>query len=416
MVFIHRLLALALGGVLLTLALSARRGPGASKQAADLTLVAFAVYVAQALVGAANIWTEVADAAQIAHLAVGTMLWAVLAYLNIRLFDVPALIEAGASRRAAAPRPRGGSAMTAPATSIATVPRVELRGWRATIGAYVALTKPRIIELLLVTTLPPMIVAAGGLPGLWLMLATLVGGSLAAGGANTINCYLDRDIDAIMRRTRRRPIPSGQISPDRALAFGIALSIIAFTSFWLSVNLLTAGLAVSAILFYVFVYTLWLKRSTVENIVIGGAAGAVPPLCGWAAVTNSLDAAPLIMFAIIFLWTPPHFWALAIGYTSDYAQAGIPMLPVTRGAVEARRRSLVYAVATVAASLSLYLTGDVGEFYLVVAAGLGAAFIWLSWRQMRVATTKAAMGFFRYSITYLAVIFVAMMLDQFVRF
>jgi protoheme IX farnesyltransferase len=305
--------------------------------------------------------------------------------------------------------------MTAPARIYVAPAPVELHGWRQTISAYVALTKPRIIELLLVTTLPAMFVAARGLPAFWLAVATLAGGSLAAGGANAINCYLDRDIDAIMRRTRRRPIPSGQIAPEKALLFGVALSVIAFLFLWGAVNLLTASLAVSAILFYVFVYTLWLKRSTVENIVIGGAAGAVPPLCGWAAVTNGLDAAPLIMFAIVFLWTPPHFWALAIGYTSDYAQAGVPMLPVTKGATEARKRSLVYAVATVAASLLLYVTGDVGAFYLACAAALGAGFLWLTWRQMRLATTKAALSLFRYSLTYLALIFVAMMLDQFVR-
>jgi protoheme IX farnesyltransferase len=304
--------------------------------------------------------------------------------------------------------------LSAPAGVLAA-PRIEVQGWRQTIGAYIALTKPRIIELLLVTTLPAMFVAAQGLPGFWLMVSTLAGGSLAAGGANAINCYLDRDIDAIMRRTRQRPIPSGQIAPERALAFGVGLSVIAFLFLWASVNLLTAALAVSAILFYVFIYTIWLKRSTVENIVIGGAAGAVPPLCGWTAVTNGLDAAPLIMFAIVFLWTPPHFWALAIGYTNDYARAGVPMLPVTKGATEARRRSLTYAVATVAISLALYLTGDVGVFYLASAAGLGAVFIWLTWKQMRLATTKAAMTLFRYSLTYLALIFVAMMLDQFAR-
>ena len=305
--------------------------------------------------------------------------------------------------------------MTAPATPLA-IRGVELHGWRQVLGAYVALTKPRIIELLLVTTLPAMFVAADGFPDFWLAVATLVGGSLAAGGANAINNYLDRDIDAIMRRTRGRPIPSGQIAPERALVFGVGLSVFAFSFLWSAVNLLTAGLAVSAILFYVFVYTIWLKRSTVENIVIGGAAGAVPPLCGWAAVTGSLDAAPLIMFAIVFLWTPPHFWALAIGYTSDYANAGVPMLPVTRGAVEARKRSMVYALAMVVVSLSLVVTGAVGAFYTLTAAALGAGFLWLTWRQMRLATTKAAMTLFRYSLTYLALIFIAMMLDQFARF
>jgi protoheme IX farnesyltransferase len=274
--------------------------------------------------------------------------------------------------------------MTAPAARLPLKDNTQLpenppiTGWRNTIGAYISLTKPRIIELLLVTTLPAMIVAHDGLPSLWLMVATLVGGALAAGGANTINCYIDRDIDAIMRRTQRRPIPSGAVPAERALAFGIALSVISFVFMTLTINLLSAALAVSAILFYVFVYTLWLKRSTVENIVIGGAAGAIPPLCGWAAVTGSLDAAPLIMFAIIFLWTPPHFWALAISYANDYASAGVPMLPVTH-APEARRRSLVYAAVTVAVSLTLFLTGAVGLIYLALALVFGGLFVWLAW-------------------------------------
>jgi heme o synthase len=300
------------------------------------------------------------------------------------------------------------------ATPVAERP-VSLNGWRETFAAYFALTKPRIIELLLVTTFPAMVVAADGLPNLWTALATLLGGALAAGGANTINCFLDRDIDAIMRRTHSRPIPAGLIAPSRALVFGISLSVVSFVFLALTVNLLTAVLAESAILFYVFVYTLWLKRSTVENIVIGGAAGAVPPLCGWAAVTGGIDAAPLIMFAIIFLWTPPHFWALAISYTNDYAEAGVPMLPVTRGAVEARRRSLVYAVVTVAASLTLFATGSVGIIYLLAAGGFGLVFIWLAWRQIKLGTIRAAMSLFRFSTTYLAIVFGAMVIDRLIR-
>jgi protoheme IX farnesyltransferase len=302
--------------------------------------------------------------------------------------------------------------MSAPARAFPVTDNAVPLTLRQTFGAYLALTKPRIIELLLVTTFPAMVVAADGIPNLWLALATLVGGSLAAAGANTINCYIDRDIDAIMRRTHSRPIPAGLIKPSSALIFGISLSVIAFAFLTLTVNLLTACLAVSAILFYVFVYTMWLKRSTVENIVIGGAAGAVPPLCGWAAVTNSLDAAPLLMFAIVFLWTPPHFWALAISYTNDYAAANVPMLPVTRGAVEARRRSLVYAVVTVAISLALYLTGDLGLIYLATAAVTGALFVWLAVRQIREATVAAAMSLFKYSTSYLAIIFVAMVVDR----
>jgi protoheme IX farnesyltransferase len=302
--------------------------------------------------------------------------------------------------------------MSAPARVLVARPAAGDLGWRRTLGAYFALTKPRIIELLLVTTLPAMVVAADGLPNLWTALATLIGGSLAAGGANTINCFIDRDIDAIMRRTHARPIPAGLVAPERALIFGIVLSVGAFAFLTLSVNLLTACLAVSAIVFYVFVYTLWLKRSTVENIVIGGAAGAVPPLCGWAAVTGSLDAAPLIMFAVIFLWTPPHFWALAITYTHDYADARVPMLPVTRGAAEARRRSLVYAVVTVLVSLTLSATGDVGYVYLALTSVAGLAFVRLAWRQVRLANGDSAMKLFRFSTTYLAVVFGAMLVDR----
>ncbi len=297
----------------------------------------------------------------------------------------------------------------------ATSTLIDARGgagfWRM-VGAYIALTKPRIIELLLVTTFPAMVVAADGIPSLWLIAATLVGGSLAAGGANTINCYLDRDIDAIMGRTHGRPIPAGLISPANALAFGITLSIISFVFLTLTVNLLTASLAVSGILFYVFIYTLWLKRTTVENIVIGGAAGAVPPLCGWAAVTNSLDAAPILMFAVVFLWTPPHFWALAIRFQDEYAKAGVPMLPVTHGAVEARKRSIVYTAITVVASLLLYETGDVGVIYLAVAALSGALFLWFAWRQIQDATLAAAMRLFHFSLYYLAAVFLAMVADR----
>jgi protoheme IX farnesyltransferase len=303
--------------------------------------------------------------------------------------------------------------MTAPAQTYAAKP-YSLAGLRETLAAYLALTKPRIIELLLVTTFPAMVVADQGMPDLWLVIATLFGGSLAAGGANAINCYIDRDIDSIMKRTRRRPLPSGRITPPAALTFGVALSVISFAFLTLAVNLLTAALAVSAILFYVFIYTVWLKRSSTENIVIGGAAGAVPPLCGWAAVTGSLDAAPLLMFAVIFLWTPPHFWALAIGYASDYAEARVPMLPVERGAEETRRRSLVYAIATVATSLFIVATGSVGAVYLGIAAALGAGFVWLAWRQLQIGTIKSAMTLFRYSMTYLALLFVAMVADQFV--
>src|SRR5436309_11301023 len=211
--------------------------------------------------------------------------------------------------------------------------------------AYVALTKPRIIELLLVTTLPTMIVARRGLPSGWLVLWTLVGGALAAGGANAINMYADRDIDRLMERTRNRPLVTGVITPRAALTFAVALEVVAFVELWTLVNLLAAALAVSATLFYVFVYTLWLKRTSTNNIVIGGAAGAVPVLVGWAAVRDSLGLAPLVLFAIIFVWTPPHFWALAVKYRDDYAAADVPMLPAVASPARTARQIVVYSVA-----------------------------------------------------------------------
>ena len=210
-------------------------------------------------------------------------------------------------------------------------------GW-STVGAYVALTKPRIIELLLVTTLPTMVVARRGLPSLWLMVATLAGGALAAGGANAINMVVDRDIDKLMKRTKARPLVTGAMTPRAALVFALTLEVAAFVELALAVNLLSAVLAVSATLFYVFVYTLWLKRRSSQNIVIGGAAGAVPVLVGWAAVTDSLSWAPVVLFAIIFIWTPPHFWSLAVRYKEDYAAADVPMLPVVASMKRTTRR------------------------------------------------------------------------------
>src|SRR5687768_15789196 len=210
--------------------------------------------------------------------------------------------------------------------------------------AYVALTKPRIIELLLVTTLPTMVVAEPGMPSPWLMLATLVGGPMAAGGANAIHMYIDRDIHAVMHRTRNRPLVTGAVTPRAALTFAVSLEILAFAELWALVNLLSAVLAVSATLFYVFVYTLWLKRTSTNNIVVGGAAGAVPVLVGWAAVQDGLGLAPLVLFAIIFVWTPPHFWALAIRYRDDYAAAAVPMLPAVRSFATTARQIVVYTM------------------------------------------------------------------------
>ncbi len=283
------------------------------------------------------------------------------------------------------------------------------------LGAYVALTKPRIIELLLITTLPTMIVAQRGLPPVWLMLATLLGGALAAGGANAINMFVDRDIDKLMHRTRKRPLVTGAVAPRNALIFAVSLEVVAFVELWAWVNLLSAVLAISATLFYVFVYTLWLKRTSSQNIVIGGAAGAVPVLVGWAAVTDSLSWTPVVMFAIIFVWTPPHFWALAVKYKEDYQAAHIPMLPAVASFKRTAQEILVYSVILVGVSLLLAWVASLGLVYVVSASALGLGFIGLAVRLWRRATPKAAMQLFSYSITYLTLLFVCMAIDIFTK-
>jgi protoheme IX farnesyltransferase len=283
------------------------------------------------------------------------------------------------------------------------------------VGAYVALTKPRIIELLLVTTVPTMIVAQRGLPAIRLIGLTLLGGTLAAGGANAINMYVDRDIDALMKRTAHRPLVTGAVTPANALRFAIGLEVLAFVELWVLVNLLSAVLAVSATLFYVFVYTLWLKRSSTQNIVIGGAAGAVPVLGGWAAVRGSLDLAPLVMFAIIFVWTPPHFWALAVKYRDDYTAAHVPMLPSVASFAHTARQILVYTGALWVTSVALAPVAGMGLLYTVPAVVLGGAFFFQALELRRTGTPAQAMRLFNYSISYLTLLFAAMAVDQLVR-
>jgi protoheme IX farnesyltransferase len=277
------------------------------------------------------------------------------------------------------------------------------------------LTKPRVIELLLVTTVPAMVLAAGQMPSLELILAVLLGGALAAGGANTINCWIERDSDQLMRRTHHRPLPRGAIAPHHALAFGVLLEAAAFGWLWSTVNLLSATLAVSAMLFYVFVYTIWLKPRSTHNIVIGGAAGAVPVLVGWAAVTGDLAAPAWVMFAIVFCWTPPHFWALALRYRDDYAAAGIPMLPVVKGTQATARQIVVYSGVVVAVTLLLFGVEPMGLVYLAAAIGLGGAFIWQAARLAHDPTPQRAIKLFMYSNTYLALLFAAIAVDTLIR-
>ena len=294
------------------------------------------------------------------------------------------------------------------------VPPVAL-SWRRTLGGYVALTKPRIIELLLVTTVPVMVVAEQGLPSLWLVFATVAGGSLAAGGANAINMYVDRDIDALMKRTQNRPLVTGVIAPRDALAFAINIEAFAFIWLWLTVNLLSAVLALAACLFYVFVYTLWLKRTSSRNIVIGGAAGAMPVLIGWTAVTGTLAWPPIILFAIIFYWTPPHFWALAIKYKDDYAAADVPMLPSVVSFRTTAWRILMYTLLLWALTLVFGPVAGMGPIYLVAAVVLGAIFTVMATQLLRTGDAKRAMPLFAYSITYISLLFGAMMADELIR-
>ena len=287
-------------------------------------------------------------------------------------------------------------------------------GAKARVGGFVALTKPRIIELLLVTTLPTMVVAQRGLPPLWLVVATLAGGTLAAGGANAINMWHDRDIDALMKRTANRPLVTGLVQPTEALVFALALEVGAFLLLWGTVNLLSAVLAVSATAFYVFVYTMWLKRTSPQNIVIGGAAGAVPVLVGWSAVTGSLGWAPFVLFAVIFVWTPPHFWALAIKYREDYAAADVPMLPVVADARSTGRQIVAYTALLWAVSLAFAPIAGMGWIYTAAALALGATFLLHAVRLLRNSTVRNAMRLFGWSITYVTLLFSAMALDQLV--
>jgi protoheme IX farnesyltransferase len=306
-----------------------------------------------------------------------------------------------------------------PAGATAVPDGAPRTGALAKVRAYVALTKPRIIELLLVTTLPTMFLAEEGLPGFWLCVWVLVGGSLAAGSANTFNCYLDRDIDRVMHRTSRRPLVTGEVSERGALVFGFVLGIASCALLAATVNVLSSALALLAILLYVFMYTLGLKRRTASNIVWGGAAGCMPVLIGWSGVTNSLDWAPFVLFLVVFFWTPPHYWPLSLRFRDDYAAAGVPMLPVVADNVVVARRIVVYSWAMVLSSLALVPVAPTGPVYAVVAAVVGGLFLYEAHRLERGARAGIPeaelrpMRLFHHSITYLTVLFGAVMIDPF---
>jgi protoheme IX farnesyltransferase len=397
----HRALAVAVALLVFWTAVRVRRTV-MTRWTRRLAGLAVVLVIAQVALGAANVWSRLSALFVVPHLAVGAALWATLVLLYLALRRATGMVTATISEPESALRegPQGASA-----SSVGD-----------SLRAYLALTKPRIIELLLVTTVPTMVLAQRGVPSLWLMAAVVFGGSLAAGGANTINMYLDRDIDDLMRRTRHRPLPRHAVAPRRALAFGIALSIISFVWLTVTVNLLSALLAASAIGFYVFVYTLWLKRSTPQNIVIGGAAGCVPVLVAWAAVTGTVQVPALVLFAIVFYWTPPHFWALALRYRGDYAAASVPMLPVVRGEAETARQIVIYTILLVAVSLLLFPAARMGLIYLVAAVVLGVGFVWYALGVLRDTTDgRAAIRLFRFSISYLTLLFAAVAADSLLR-
>ena len=416
---LHRYVAGVVLLVLIGVAYAARKLSPANPRLVAMAYGILGLYLIQVVIGGLQVLTLLSGWSQTLHVAIGTLVWggavalAVTAYYGARLAAAP---TTGGGDSGPRERSRGEHVVDA---GIVTGSKPSRRD---TIRAYVALTKPRIIELLLVTTLPAMVLATRDAPGIqpldWLRLTfwTLVCGTLAAGAANAINQYLDRDIDERMARTRRRPLPAHDITPERALGFGIILAIVSVGLMVWLVNLLAAFLTLLAIAFYVFVYTIMLKRSTPQNIVIGGAAGALPPVIGWAAITGTVGLPAVMLFLLVFYWTPPHFWALALRLRGDYAAAGVPMLPVVKGIAETSRQIALYTVLLVAISLVFAVVAQMGAVYFAAAVILGSIFLWRAfvlWRQGSApeASTAQAIRLYRYSISYLTLLFVAVAVD-----
>ena len=409
---LHRYAAAAVFVILAAVAWVAWRQRPSRPGPARLAVLVLGLYAAQVVVGALQVLTKLAPWTQTLHVALGALIWGGAAGL--------ALWSYYAARAEGAPAPDAPDAAGSPGS--AGDETTGRRALRDTVSAYIALTKPRIIELLLVTTVPAMVLATRFVPGIelgdWLRLTiwTLVCGTLAAGSANAINQYLERDIDGLMARTRRRPLPAASVSPDNALVFGIAIGAIAVSLMAWQVNLVAAALTLLAIAFYVVVYTMLLKRSTPQNIVIGGAAGALPPVIGWAAVTGNVGLPAILLFLVVFYWTPPHFWALALRIRNDYAAAKIPMLPVVRGVAETSRQIGLYTILLVALTIVFALVANMGLIYLAAAVVLGATFLWRAWVLFRQGTspersTAQAIRLYRWSIVYLTLLFVAIAVD-----
>jgi protoheme IX farnesyltransferase len=357
------------------------------------------------------------------HLALAAAVWGLLAvasfyaYFESR-FAQPATVAGGSSSGGRTVETAGMEATPGSGAQHDGMPATLAPSVRDRVNAYVALTKPRIIELLLVTTVPAMVLAAVRMPlrpslatFAWLVAWTLIGGTLAAGAANAINCYLDRDIDQLMVRTRRRPLPAHQVSPEDALAFGLALAVVSFAILALFVNLVAAFLTLLAIGFYVIVYTLLLKRSTPQNIVLGGAAGALPPLIGWAAITGDITLPALVLFAVVFYWTPPHFWALSLRIRGDYAAANVPMLPVVAGVGETTRQIALYTVLMVCLTLVFFAVAHMGLIYLAGSILLGGLFLFHAFAMWREGTDRRAVRLYKFSIVYLTALFALVALD-----
>ena len=413
---LHRWVAIVVGLIVVVVAAVAWRTQRERPVVLRLALTAGLLFPIQAIVGGLQILTGLSGWTQTLHLALGALIWAAMAGL-VAVSYYSARTTAPATELSGA----GGSIEDLDGTPAGVTPKTT----RDSVRAYIALTKPRIIELLLVTTVPAMVLATRQVPGIqlghwaWLTVWTLVGGTLAAGSANAINCYLDRDIDELMVRTRRRPLPAHQVDPERAVVFGLALGAISFAVLTFFVNLLAAFLALLAIAFYVVVYTILMKRTTPQNIVIGGAAGALPPVIGWAAVTGNVGVPALLLFALVFYWTPPHFWALSLRIRKDYAAAGVPMLPVVRGIPETTRQIGLYTILMVAISLVLWSVARMGAIYLVAAVVLGGIFLrqaYRLWRQgsSEEASTAGAIRLYKYSISYLTLLFAAIAIDALV--
>ena len=391
---LHRYATAIVALILISALWIVRREKGSPARVRQLLTYAAAVFAVQCVIGAVQIFTKLAPWTQTLHVALATVIW----ILTVGAASI-ALLEG---------RVAGGSSPGGPKRSELTL--------RETIFAYVALTKPRIVELLLITTVPAMLLAAHGFPPLTLIAATLVGGTLSAASANVFNCIIDADIDAKMARTAARPLVTGRISIGAALLFASILGVASFLFLAFTTTMMAAFVSLLAIAFYVLIYTLILKRSTPQNIVIGGAAGALPPVIGWAAVTGDISLVPILLFALVFYWTPPHFWALALRIGPDYAAAGVPMLPVTAGPAETARQIWLYTILLVVMSLMLWVVAGMGLVYLGAAIVGGGIFLLRAWRLrsdvLGDGLLRGATRLYRYSISYLTLIFAAIAIDS----